>query len=235
MRCYGIDHRVHRRIGEVPAQGRPWRFSGCVPASRSLTSAYYPGAKPIHLNCSFARRTAAFWVRRQWVRRRRATNRHHRDGDPDGAPRSTILAEAELLLCPAIRRGQGPGEPWRHESRRTPATKIASAGWSEIDRRRRVDSRRAESFEWHAGHFERAVHIPLGQLATGWRAAQGPPILVTARLGFAPTLPCASCASRGFDARNLAAGGPPGAMRGRCGSARAYLAEPRAVPPEPTG
>jgi len=112
---------AHRRS---PCAGPAWRFFRlytCIPV---ITSATTREQSQSISSCSFARRTAAFWgAQRQWVRPASSD-----ESTPlrwrSRCAHSDDLAEAELCYAPQLWRGQGPGEPGRHESRRTPATKI---------------------------------------------------------------------------------------------------------------
>jgi len=97
VRCSGIDHRVHGASRSLCA-GRPFRLSGRLPASWYHVG-YYPGAKPIISNCSFAHQTVAFWRAGSGRGWRRATNRHHCDGDPD-ARHGRRSRRSELCYAP---------------------------------------------------------------------------------------------------------------------------------------
>jgi rhodanese-related sulfurtransferase len=94
-----------------------------------------------------------------------------------------------------------------------------------------------ESSEWHAGHFECAVHIPLGQLRD--RLGELPkdrPILVHCAVGLRAHIAVRILRQHGLDARNLSGGWTTWRhVEAAAESARACLPEARAVPTEPAG
>jgi NADPH-dependent 2,4-dienoyl-CoA reductase/sulfur reductase-like enzyme/rhodanese-related sulfurtransferase len=198
---------------------------------------YYPGAKPIHLKLLFrpsdGRVLGAQAVGEAGVERRIDTIAMAIQ------MRATVddLAEAELCYAPQYGAAKDPVNLAGMIAQNARNQDSPLAGWSEIDGADVLILDVRESFEWHAGHFERAVHIPLGQLRD--RLGELPkdrPILVHCAVGLRAHIAVRILRQRGFDARNLSGGWTTWRhVEAAAESARAYLPEPRAVPPEPTG
>jgi rhodanese-related sulfurtransferase len=153
--------------------------------------------------------------------------------------RATVddLAEAELCYAPQYGAAKDPVNLAGMIAQNARNQDSPLAGWSEIDSPDVLILDVRESSEWHAGHFERAVHIPLGQLRD--RLGELPndrPILVHCAVGLRAHIAVRILRQHGFDARNLSGGWTTWRhVAAAAESARAYLPESRPVPPDPTG
>jgi rhodanese-related sulfurtransferase len=153
--------------------------------------------------------------------------------------RATVddLAEAELCYAPQYGAAKDPVNLAGMIAQNARNQDSPLAGWSEINGPDVLILDVRESAEWNAGHFERAIHIPLGQLRD--RMGELPkdrPILVHCAVGLRAHIAVRILRQHGFDARNLSGGWTTWRhVEAAAESARAYLPESRTVPPEPAG
>jgi rhodanese-related sulfurtransferase len=66
-----------------------------------------------------------------------------------------------------------------------------------------------EPYEWAAGHIERAIHVPLGELMAGGEGGRldpGKPVAVICRSGNRSELGALMLQARGFEAQNVSGG-----------------------------